>query len=282
MFYVATREGAFDYLMRHRNITTGLYNEKRLMEKPLPERNVDSEDEQCSIEQILIPENSNNEISSSSLNDSTNPLNTSSHSEIASCSSAEHSGINPDELSDRNITVQTANSSTGSELIDRRVSTSAANSVQVLLNDDEDANDITNNSIANISLHQDDSEDDSNGSVNQSDTTDLVLQMPSITAHQDEPIVASNSDVNRANRSGIETKPNYVPMYEVYKSNNQDIRNQLEEWIVDYEDDEIEITVSSKGYGAPLKTRADGLIKPEVADDFSGMIPYENSVSITF
>lgn len=95
----------------------------------------------------------------------------------------------------------------------------------------------------------------------------VQLEEPDITVNQ---TTSSNE---------IESKPVVVPLYEVHRANNEDILNQLEEWHVDYVDDDIEIIVSSKGYGGPLKTTLEGLVKLEKPDDFSGMIPYIITVS---
>lgn len=67
-------------------------------------------------------------------------------------------------------------------------------------------------------------------------------------------------------------------MYEIYKSNNNEIWNQLEDWVVDYSDSELVMTISSKGYAKPLNTTRDGHVKLERPDEVSGDIPFTTTV----
>lgn len=82
---------------------------------------------------------------------------------------------------------------------------------------------------------------------------------------------ATSNDVDPNEQ--VESKPVLAPLYQIYRANNNHILQHFEEYIVDYVDDDVEIAISAKGYGAPLNTTLDGLVKPEKPDDFSGWMP---------
>lgn len=76
-----------------------------------------------------------------------------------------------------------------------------------------------------------------------------------------------------------EQKPEIFPIYEADHSNNDDILDALEDRVVEVLDG-MEVTYkASKGFGKPLKTTSDGLVKIEVPDAISGMIPFITTVS---
>lgn len=111
-----------------------------------------------------------------------------------------------------------------------------------------------------LSLHdtindQQNSDEDSNGGdAGASSTNDIPI---------DTSGVADLPDI----------KPKLVPIYEVHKANSEDIREQLEVTAVEIIDD-MEIIVTSKGFGKPLNATAEGLIKQEKPDGVSGDIPF--------
>lgn len=90
--------------------------------------------------------------------------------------------------------------------------------------------------------------------------------------------VTAEVNGNTLNTTPIDVKPVVVPMYEIYKSNNNEIWNQLEDWVVDYSDSELVMTISSKGYAKPLNTTRDGHVKLERPDEVSGDIPFTATV----
>ncbi|XP_031636830.1 uncharacterized protein LOC116349491 [Contarinia nasturtii] len=87
---------------------------------------------------------------------------------------------------------------------------------------------------------------------------------------QNESIDADHSNEN------MEVKPSVVPMYEVHRANEDAILDQLEDRVVEIIDD-MEITTTSKGFGKPLNTTIDGLIKQEESDEISCDIPFLNT-----
>lgn len=91
-------------------------------------------------------------------------------------------------------------------------------------------------------------------------------------------MIAISPKVHPSNVADL--KPTIVPMYEIYKKNNESILNQLEDWVVDYVDDDIEMSVSSKGYAKPLNTTENGFIKLENPDEISGNIEFKPTVNI--
>lgn len=115
-----------------------------------------------------------------------------------------------------------------------------------------------------------------------------VPQLPSnngesvqiLSAHQgefDTSQFSLNGDGNDPNNSA-DMKPCLVPMYNVYKANNNDILNELDDRVVEIVGD-MEITVTSKGFGQPFLATKDGLIKQEKPDEISGFIPFMKTVS---
>lgn len=71
-----------------------------------------------------------------------------------------------------------------------------------------------------------------------------------------------------------------VPLYRIDRANNDDIVALLDEHHIEVLDDMV-ITVGSKGYGRPLQTTTEGLVKFEdnQFDDISGNIPFMSTVS---
>lgn len=219
---------------RHRNVTTGIYNEKRLKEKPIPE----NDENVCAIEEVIIPAGSDND----SFSRESNPLDISTEIDTISRANGDLSGetelIGPNEGS---VTVTICSTSVSQE-----PPTSA------------NINTIINSVLVNSSQSE---SNDQNG--------DSFVEMQHEIGNQ------GSSDIfNDPN----DIKPNIVPMYAIYTSNNVDILQQLEDWVVDIVDDDMEIMVSSKGFGKPLGVTVDGLVKPEISEEFSGMIPYLDTV----
>lgn len=87
-----------------------------------------------------------------------------------------------------------------------------------------------------------------------------------------------NLNAVQSSDTPADVKPNVVPMYEVYKGNNNDLLLQLEDKIVEIVDD-MEITITSKGFGKPLNVTEEGFIKSEIPDEISGNIPFMKTVS---
>lgn len=90
---IGTREGAIEYIEKHRNVAPAIYNMKRLGENPIPnELNVESIDFFSPIEEIIIPADTmNNSMSSETCDNSLNPLaisfDNSTASTFSTCSS---------------------------------------------------------------------------------------------------------------------------------------------------------------------------------------------------
>lgn len=68
----------------------------------------------------------------------------------------------------------------------------------------------------------------------------------------------------------------FVPLHKTDRANNNDIDALLDEYVIEEVDDDMIITVGSKGYGQPFQATPEGLIKFEgnAADDISGGIPF--------
>lgn len=85
--------------------------------------------------------------------------------------------------------------------------------------------------------------------------------------------------VSSHNNNNGEQKPEFFPIYEADHSNNDDILNALDDRVVEVLDG-MEVTYkASKGFGKPLKTTTDGLVKIEIPDAISVMIPFITTVS---
>lgn len=301
-------------MQTHRNVTTGLYNAKRLQEKPIPQHcesdhEDDDDNNNFSIEEILIPAESNNDISlNNSTNETSNPLNMSSENSASNravqiVTSAETSDQQTETNGGSLCETTDENLSIGNELGNTNVSNvsdaaSSSNTSQMQSNDKSIQSDqLDDSSLSQLPSTSGPSVHDANhlrmaeGSPNSSNILDDTQIVPSDATDVDSTdsgdrnlsfvqLEEPDITVNQTTSSNeIESKPVVVPLYEVHRANNEDILNQLEEWHVDYVDDDIEIIVSSKGYGGPLKTTLEGLVKLEKPDDFSGMIPYIITVS---
>lgn len=343
LYCLGTQDGAIEYVQRHRNIPPGMYNERRMRERPIPDDEAEIED---SIEEILTPRDFRNDGSpNTTLNASSNPLNTSSEAnedaDDVSGFSNEHSNLGngfEDETRDEieaNITSVT-NEVNDSRSFENQIATanldieSSSNALYVTTNNDLCDEIVADGAANNDSQHQEQLVDEINvlqelaggGSIsvhvsmvgnaeeivpnraiedNSSQERSFIQNTQQSTAVIDPVLVSpSNDDARSHNISNdndallpepsesenevdsndqIDVKPNVVPLYQIYRTNNNDILNQLEDWVIDYVDDEIEIAISSKGYAAPLNTTEEGLVKHEKPNEFSGLIPCLNTVS---
>lgn len=276
---------------------------------PVDEAEAEFED-QDSIEEIFIPEDSSDDVSPNITSNelSSNPLNISTEvnvgsddvsientmlqtttNESSSNENISHSLTSNDSLHQERSADE--NTCTQEIATNNSAVTSSSNNTQMSsVNNARDKDESTSES--NSSLNHDE-QNVENSTVRENGADHSVIDGPSVDNVHNEDI-SSNiiDDIDNAfgfdqveNENCIlnetdqpEVKPNVVPMYEIHRANNTDILNQLEDWMVVYTDDDIEITVSSKGYGEPLGTTLDGLVKPEKPDDFSGMMPCLNTV----
>lgn len=128
----------------------------------------------------------------------------------------------------------------------------------------------TNNDPLSLSLSS--SLHDTRLNTNTDDeSSDTVIAENDAASSTDDIAAGTSHD------SVIDVKPNLVPIYEIHKANNEGIRKQLEDKVVEIIDD-MEITVTSKGFGKPLNATAEGLIKRETRDEISGDIPFITTV----
>lgn len=269
-----TRSGALEYVERHRNVSTGMYNEKRLTEKPIPEH----DENVYAIEEVIIPAGSDID----SFSRESNPLDASMETNTVSSPNADStfetsftadlSGEN--ELNEPNefeesvaVTVSSTNM-----LQEPTTSTSANTS----------ASDSFINSFQSDSIDQERSTS-ARANTSASDSLVISFQSESIDQNGESFVQMQHETGNQgASDNSNDVKPNIVPMYAVYTENNDDILQQLEDWTVEIVDDDMEIMVSSKGFGNALGVTVDGLVKPEKPQEFSGMIPYLDTVNIFF
>lgn len=335
MYCLGTQNGAIEYMRRIRNMPPGIYNERRLRERPIPDDEVGIEE---SFEEILIPGDSNGDDSpNTTSNASTNPLDIFSDDNVeahnVSSVSNQHSnrdGSLETEIQTNEMSVaSTANESTLSEnQTEISVITNNSNSSDVTTNNNSQNDTMA---INNDSRHEERFVDE-NTVAEEIIGDDLVPLQVSVVgdaeevvpnraigdnslqerssienAHQSTSVIDSvsvgpsndtecNNEISNDNDTlllecenatsndvdsddQVEFKPNVAPLYQVYRTNNTDILNQLEEYVIDYADDDIEIAISSKGYAAPFNTTLEGLVKPEKPSDFSGWIPSLNTVS---
>lgn len=258
-------------MRKHRNIPPAVYNEKRKKEKPIPNDESDEEHSDESgeheIEEVIIPADSEN--SNLNSNGSSNPLQLSSND-----------GIDGASNDSNDFDLSQTTSVPNAQIIPSNSGSNASPSNEGELNEQSAALHQSSMSNQNVSIAPVSTENTSQSPIidNTSDNT------ISNTSHDDFSSLRSASSSPNAITTDVqitatEVKDEHtVPMYEVHRSNNQDILQQLEEWVVDFADDDIEITISTKGYGVPLRTTVDGLVKPEVPDEFSGMFPCLNTV----
>lgn len=277
-------------------------------EEPVP--NDDEEESENSIEEIFIEEDSDEDDSSNvASNRISNPLNISTEVNVESdVASTENSLVRvlPDET--------VVNSTNGNDSLQEEPSADESAHAQEIT-DENSAVIIETQAISFDSAHDKTNEHQAEQNADRSslwkstsDNSALdsspIKEQAMLTARDNgksnEQLAEQNQNSSLENLSFVslnmvsvddgqsdemsndtsdrEVKPNVVPMYELHRANNADILNQLEDWVIDYEDDEMQIVVSSKGYGAPLGTTLDGLVKPEKPDEFSGMMPFYETV----
>lgn len=295
----------------HRNLAPGIYNENRLRETPLPTEtddngsdnddltydfsSSDSENEQ-SFEEIIIPNNN------ASLNNSENPLS-------LSTGSVDESGtVVSNEVG---ITEEANSASTlsSTEHAASTVSITVANGVVGITQSNDDSNeDIPTVEHAaseqnTSSTDQTDTQTDTQTDNQTDNQTDTQTEAIGANTSSNEDVAAIHSNVQNViqqnvdivhtvadqNESAVQNvdkssqsatsdvKPNIVPLYEMHRANQNAILDQLEDRIVETVDD-MEITITSKGFGKPFNTTAEGFIKLEEPDEISGFIPYMNTV----
>lgn len=283
-----------------------------MSEKPIPNNNdsIDSENEglhyfSSSDEEIIIPIaspsqnaaiNQNDLIQISSLE--APGMSTDSSNTDAATAQKDLTIQNSDFKANQNNTVDSTGSANGSNLHNSSILNSTVNDVlpiaDSILNGNANTDSTETFSDMNTSTQTvnglTDESDRQNSSIinvievstpNQNDTTDSdVTFFDEETCSQTVPNdnSSANADVFHQNTpSPVEIKPNLVPMYEVYRTNNNQILDQLGDLFVETVDDMV-ITVTSKGYGKPLNATTDGLIKHEKADEISAEIPFIKTV----
>lgn len=292
----------------------GLYNENRLREKPIPpeqdENNLvysDPSDDERSFEEIIVP--NNNENPNITLNDplGLSPNNSNvgitgeSSNQNASCSPAPNA---PDVRTEVNITAESNDqndsfSSVPNATVVPTVSIAIANGVVSItemvkscsanptvlatVTGDQSAEIGTQQNFENTAANNNQlsTQSVSDGATFQIDTVETVAA--DVTQENIDNGTNTETEGNQSTNAPtdeIDVKPNIdiIPMYEVHRSNQNAILDQLEDRIVEIVDDEIiSITTTSKGFGKPLNTTTEGLVKQE-ADEISGDMAFLNTV----
>lgn len=242
---IGTREGAISYNNTHRNVAPGLYNQKRLHEKPIPEVHDidDTDNEPPSFEEIIIPYNAANDSNDGGGVEAANPLNISMNNTAV------------DEMP--NMSVGDLDGAYGGE-----------NSSVIAIGTNKTTHGGGNSIGPNIRNTRSIQDDMATAPVNTDAAAgDLV----------------GNNEPN-ACHGVAEAKPDTAAIFPIYelRANSNEILDELEEKCVEtltFEGEEMEITYApSKGFGKPLNTTIDGRVKLEEPDPVSGMLPFISTV----